>query len=551
MARETDRGTRYVDQGPAGAAIAGDASNGGSKPMRPRAGSLQRMTPGSSLWMARGGPRAPRLAAMLRRLPVSLVLLVALAVPARAGAVSLNFVSTLDAARLAWSPVTGTQAGPTEFVSLLRQRDGALRVVWPAGGSLQQALIGPRGAVTQAPAILSGWQSVSSPGVVELPDGTLDAFFGGIRTQSNRDPNRDLNLATSTDRGATWSVVPGGISGPRPGGSDDAYTSPISAVVAGTGHQPIEAWTGGGRVYVHVGTSPATQDVEFGAGDPSGADIAPAALLARLATSPSGAVELAWFSQRPAGVFVQGVNPDTGAPIGIPRAFPGIIAGTQITSQLARTPLVQRPVFGGTFSAYHADWPTSDGVRVWAAGQPQSKLALPHAAGRPASTVALDSDATGHLWLAYTTQQHGRLVLITQRSDAVSSTAVFGSRVEAALPVGTSAIKDVELSGRPGAADVLVTALVGGGLRTFAAQTLPGLSMGETTKPANGGRRELSFTVTDAGQPVRNARIDIRGHTLATDGKGHASITLAADDQSHTAAATHVGYVATALRVKT
>lgn len=451
----------------------------------------------------------------------------------------------VDPVRVTWTPVTSIQSA-SDLVGLLRLPDNELFIAWPDHGTMRTASIAAAGAVTQGPSIVTGWETLTSPAIVLGPNATAQAFFGGIRSTSPTDPNRDLNVATSTDL-TTWSLQPGSVS-QGANGTDYAYTSPISAVTAGRGStvHPIEAWFGGAGVMVHSGLDPSTPDVEYQHQIGGRGGVNP-----RLVAIPGGGVAIAWVSIAPGaeGVFVQRVDTATGQPLGRPARFPGLTVSGHLDPQLTRTPLVARPVFGGLLTAYRGNWPAGNSVRVWSVGSPVSTPFLFGERGAPKAVSAVDADALGRLWLIYAAQRSGHLTLTAERSNATGANALFGADVVANLPLRTAAVIDVETSAQLDRIDVLVTALVAGHLRTFATQIRPGLTLHSKASARKGGRRRVSFTVTDTDQPISGAKVSFLGHTLTTDRHGAASLGTVASG-TRTARASIAGYVSTSERVR-
>lgn len=432
-----------------------------------------------------------------------------------------------DHVALHWTPVTGVRRDVAGNLGLLRTGDGALHVAWPDRDTLRQAVVAVGGGVSQAPPIVSGWTSVTAPALLPGPGGTLQAFFGGIHSQQAADPLRDLNLATSPDGGATWTVQPRPVSA-LDTGKDYAYTSPITAVNAGADQHPIEAWSGGAGLFTHVGTSPDTPDVRIAP---------PGPMLAHLVTTPQGGVALASVSLRPPALTVQRLNPTTGAPVGAPAVFPDLVTADGLDTELQRTPLVGRARFDEFFSAYRGAASAGDAVRVWGVGQAHSTEFLPHRRGAPQSLATIDGDSAGRLWLAYSASINGHLALTTERSDATSArVALFGRRVVSTLPEGTLSVLSVETSAQDDRLDVLVTVTTAAGVQTFAAQARPGLTL---TDVVSRKRHVVTFHVADAGVAVGGAHVTYGGRSGRTGASGSVVLPLARARAATASAAGH------------
>ena len=89
---------------------------------------------------------------------------------------------------------------------LARTSDGALHVVYTRRNGTKEDLIhvavAPTGSVGADSVALGGWASMSHPDLLRMPDGTLRAFFGGIRSTSPGETNNSMNTATAPASGS-------------------------------------------------------------------------------------------------------------------------------------------------------------------------------------------------------------------------------------------------------------------------------------------------------------------------------------------------------------
>ena len=91
-------------------------------------------------------------------------------------------------------------------------------------------------------------------------------------------------------------------------------------------------------------------------------------------------------------------------------------------------------------------------------------------------------------------------------------------------PPHTSVFTDIQTQGSSGRLDVLIVnqlSTAGGPIGMFQTQILPGLSL--TAKPGTFSHRKaktVTFTVTDAGQPVAGARVSCLGKNGKTAASG-------------------------------
>jgi hypothetical protein len=98
----------------------------------------------------------------------------------------------------------------------------------------------------------------------------------------------------------------------------------------------------------------------------------------------------------------------------------------------------------------------------------------------------------------------------------------FGPRVRIKPPGGTSAVWKLKGEGTRGRLDLLAAVSTGSSLATWHTQVLPPLSMGAKKRATS-----VTFTVSDAGDPVSGAAVTYAGKTLATNAEGQATAPLA------------------------
>jgi hypothetical protein len=256
-----------------------------------------------------------------------------------------------------------------------------------------------------------------------------------------------------------------------------------------------------------------------------------------LASDASGAAMLAWFSDKPPGVLAQPVGAN-GAPAGAAMTMPG----TQVMfggPELSRTPIVARPKSGGFYVARGVGYPTSDQVRVWRVGSSSTTLL---ATARNSAETAISTDSKGRLWVAWTDSEFGDQHVLVARSNAAATR--FGAAVDAGAAQGAHSTYTLDISGTSRGADVL--AVFGteedASASTFVTRVLPGLSLA-----AKRSKNKVTFTVTDAGDPVKGAAVKAGGKSGKTDAKGKVVLALKSKSASR---ATAGGYEPASLKAK-
>jgi hypothetical protein len=451
-------------------------------------------------------------------------------------------LAVVPSARAAgWKQVTASGGANIDQVGLLRTPDGTLHVVWhrrsgPDTEDLLHTAITASGQVLDPTPIQTGWSGIQNAALVAAPDG-LRVFFGGIRSTDTNDPNQELNTALSADGGATWTLQEGSVV-PR---DAEAYGSPVSAATLPDG-TPLEAWAGTLGTWVHAGLSPDTPNSDYQAPlghygyDPG------------IAADARGRTVMAWYSNATGhlGLFAQDVNPD-GTPAGAVTNMPG--TANMSVGMEGRTPIVARSG-GGVYVAYATGYPAINQIRLWAVGAKQTTL-IARAAKFGNTTAALAGATDGRLWVVWKDSIDGKLHVFARRSNRAAST--FGATVDAGEPANASSAYRLDASASGDALDVLGVYSIGtdSTAATFHARVLPGLTLAASPRRLRRGRTTtVTFTVLDAGDPVRGARVRAGGRSATTNAKGRATLALKAGFLPLRAGATASGYVGAALRLR-
>jgi hypothetical protein len=437
------------------------------------------------------------------------------------------FLAAAPAAQAArWKQVTATGGGSIDQVGLLRTPDGVLHVAWHKGPDLFHTAIARSGKVGATTPIQTGWTGFSDASLTAVPGG-IRAFWGAIRSTDSSDPQIGLNTALSTDGGASWQLQPGSI---VPGGGQ-AYGSDVVATALPNG-STLQAWAGTLGTWVHAGLDPATPNTDYqGALGPYGYDPG-------IASDASGRTMMAWFSSSTShlGVLAQAVNPD-GTPAGPPATMPGsdVLEGG---GTLARTPIVARARSGGFYVGYAVGYPTADDVRVWKVGAPS---AVRLARTESNADVTLAADPKGRLWAVWSEGGFGNTRVRAARSNRAATR--FGAAVNAGAVKNANGVYSLDASATASALDVLALFGVGtvSGGSTYVTRVRPGLTL-----KARRAKGRVKFTVLDAGDPVKGAKVKLGGRSARTDRKGRATLRF----EKGRATARAAGYTRAKLRVR-
>ena len=451
-------------------------------------------------------------------------------------AIALCAASPAQAAR--WKLVTTPDQGSTDQVGLVRTGDGVLHLAWhhrtgPNTEDLLHTGIARNGTIGATTPIQTGWTGFQNPALVVDPAG-LRLFVGGIRSTDPSDPQDEMSTLLSTDGGASWQLQPGNV---VPDGGQ-AYGSPVAATVLGNG-TTLQAWAGTLGTWVHAGLSPVTPNHDFQAPlGTYGYDV-------NLATDASGRTVLGWYSNAAGhlGVLAQDVAAD-GSPVGSAVTMPG--TSNMQVGMLGRTPMAARPG-GSVYMAYPTGYPAMNRVRVWRVGSGSAPVVARVGGGSPAATLAAASD--GRLWVVWVANRGGAPHVLARRSNRTATR--FGATVDAGRPKGSAAAYKLGASPAGGALDVLANFNIGTEPRsaTYHRRILPGLTLSARPRRLRRGRtQDVRFVVSDAGDPVRGARVRAGGAS-GTTGQG-GGVTLRLPGRAVTARATKRGYTAAQRRLR-
>ena len=463
---------------------------------------------------------------VVRRLGFLAGIAVALALPASASATTAR----------TWAPIASGGMNISDQVGLARTSDRVLHVAWrrrAAGQDLLQTPITPSGRVRSPVIVVSGWAAVGSPALAARGR-ALSAFFPGSATLTTGDPTYGLDLATSGNGGASWSVSPRAIAR-----NEFAFARTPAAVLTAGGTY-LQAWYGTAATVVHAGLDPGVPPVGgFGAGTNQA-----------LAAANDGQAMVAWCDQRGAGsdVSLARVDAATGTRIGGVVSLPDT-GRCGADTRIALASNGDSP--GGAVSGepyFFAAVSSADGhkVRLFviAAGTVVATSTLAASSSfKQQIAIATENRATGSVWVCW--RDSDANALACRRYSNPRLPFRFGAKVVVRLPPGRT-ITQLALDAQDDRVDAVATMsddenVVG----LFSTQVYPGL----TLEGGNAGKlRRRGFRVLDDGRPIRRANVRVAGRTLTTDGRGYAKIRLGPG--RYKATASKPRYVNASVRVR-
>jgi hypothetical protein len=395
-----------------------------------------------------------------------------------------------------WTRISQGAVNLVAVPALARTADGSLHVAYVTdvgtGNSAQQATLTRAGSLGGTATIAAGWTDIDYRPRLLVAGGLLHAVLGGRQTGADTGRLYDTTSAT----GQTWStpVTVGGTS-----------ASEAAATVLPDGRL-LTAQAISSGLALRAGATASTLATPGHAANAS-----------LVMTGGALYVGYAVLDTAP-GIYVRQIDPTTLAAIGPAMLAPGSATGGAIVFTAEPTPLVARPG-GGVWTAYCLGYPTCHATAVWRVGS-AAPLTLPSAADRP--HVALSTTAGGRLWVTWNRTR-------TTLSAARSNTAATAFGAVRTLPLPYGAVYALAADGRLGPLDAVVNA----GQGIFARRIEPGLSM--KAKPRHWKHTRsatVKVKVTDAGSPVRHAKVKARGKGLTahctTHRKGTCTLHLRA-----------------------
>jgi hypothetical protein len=437
-----------------------------------------------------------------------------------------------------WKMVTAPDGANTDQVAPLRTEDGTLHLLWRhrngSSDDLFHTVIAANGKLGATHAVVTGWADVQNPALVAVPGG-IRAFWGSIRSTNSQDPNDAMSTAFSPDAGTTWALQEGNVV-PE---DAQAYGSPTSAATLPDG-TTLQTWSGTLGTWVHSGLMPTP-----GSNHDYQAPLGSYGNWPAIAVDGTRAV-LAWYSNANGhlGIYAQDVAAD-GSPIGSAVNMPGT-SDMQI-GQVNRTPVVAR-TGGGVYVAYGTGYPSLNRVRVWRVGSPASTV-VGKATGGADATIAAAGD--GRLWVAWEDDNASNPLVYARRSNRAGT--AWGATVNAGHPNGSAGAYHVDASAIGSSLDVLTSFVLGSGspLATYHRRIHPGLTLKAKPGSVRRGRdTKVRFTVLDAGDPVRGAKVKAGGDSGKTSGSGKVTLTVHAGGGALKARATAPGYTGAVRKLK-
>jgi hypothetical protein len=403
-----------------------------------------------------------------------------------------------------WTRLPGTVINFAE-PGLARTGDGVLHVVYTRRNGTKEDLIHlevtAAGKVGPDAVALGGWSAMSHPDLLRMPDGSLRAFFGGIRSTNAGETNKRLSTATAPAGGTPWTLKPGDVVQ-----APSAYATGVAGAGLAKDGTPISTWSVTPGLGYHYGVTGSEPDRAI---PQSGCclytpDVA--------VDAASGQAWVGFHSNENAGpgLYVNAIGP--GGPQGGRKLAQGSVVGKSSIYPGNRTSLTGRIGAGGVYLFYGQGYPTFKTLALWKVDTAKPHLVIKADRNEHANVAAAPE---GRLWLMW--EQNGTISAARTNRSATRVGAVNAIR-----PPSGATIYRLNGEGSAGPLDLIANMQAAGGQALWHQQVWPKLSL---TGSRSGAK--IVFRVTDAGDAVAGATVKAGGKTLKTNASGRATLALA------------------------
>ena len=423
-----------------------------------------------------------------------------------------------------WTRLPGTVINFAE-PGLARTGDGVLHVIYTRRNGNREDLIhlevSPAGRVGPEAVAIGGWSAMSHPDLLRTPDGSLRAFFGGIRSTNVGETNKRLSTATAPASGSPWTLKPGDVVQ-----APSAYATGVAGAGLAKDGTPISTWSVSPGLGYHYGINGSDPDRAI---PQSGCCLYTPEIAV---DSASGQAWVGFHSNEDAGpgLFVNAIGP--GGPQGGRRLAQGSVVGKSSIYPGNRTALTGRIGAGGVYLLYGQGYPTFKTLALWKVDTARPGLVIKADRNEHANVAAAPE---GRLWLMW--EQNGVINAVRTNRAATRVGAVNAIR-----PPSGATIYRLNGEGSAGPLDLVANLQAAGGQSLWHQQVWPKLSL----TGARAGRN-IVFRVTDAGDAVAGATVEAGGKTLRTNAAGRATLAQAPQGRVKAAASKPAYAPATAI----
>jgi hypothetical protein len=421
-----------------------------------------------------------------------------------------------------WTRLSGTVINFAE-PGLARTQDGVLHVIYTRRNGSKEDLIhvpvAASGRVGGDSVALGGWSAMSHPDLLRMPDGSLRAFFGGIRSTSAGETNNAMNTATAPATGTPWTLKPG-----KAAQATYAYATGVAGAGLAKDGTPISAWSGTPGLGFHYGVDPGAPDGKI---PQTGCCLYTPEIAV---DSSSGQAWVGFHSNETdgAGLYANAIGP--GGPQGGRRLAAGSVTNRGSIYPGNRASLTGRIGAGGVFLFFGQGYPTFKTLALWKVDTARPQIVVKADRNEHANVAAAPD---GRLWLMW--EVNGTIF-----ATRTNRTATRAGAVNALKAPGSRTVYRLNGEGSAGPLDLIVN----DGQGLWHQQVWPKLQLS-----ASRSGRNIVFRVLDAGDPVAGATVKAGGKTLKTAANGQATLKQGSAARVK-ATASKAGYAPASLSVR-
>lgn len=418
-----------------------------------------------------------------------------------------------------WKKVSSGVVDSLSEISVVRTSDGVLHAVYQQDvgtvDEYEHVTISTSGAVTSRSKPVGTWGSlIHNPKLLRSPSGGMRLVFSGLQdTNSDNFFSHGYAYDTVSDAsGAAWSLQPRALT--KFGFAYSGYGVGGTTLSNGT---PVTAASLNSDTYFRVGTIDTTDQLAVLASPDDGHVYAGAGNY-YWGTTLVNSGDNVWMvtyvdgtSEATEGIFVQQVYPSVGA---IMKA-PGSTTRGEALNPDQTIAAVARPG-GGVVIAYKTGYPTAGSISVWQVGGAVKKIK-----GKDVRLVALDTGATGRLWLAWS---DGNDEVHAARS--ATSGLAFGAVQDLGKPASSSDIWRLAVDGSLDQGTVFVNDSIADAISLKTVK--PGLLLSASGNLKAGRKGTVKAKVTDAGAGLKGVKVKGGGDSCTTKANGTCTLTVTA-----------------------
>jgi hypothetical protein len=423
-----------------------------------------------------------------------------------------------------WTKISNGTGNFANEAGMLRTADGKLHLVWRkelSNGKFTYgtSTISPTGKLLSTGAVgpVSDYKSLhETPRLVRNGSGLRLVFIGNEDTNSSNFFSQGAVYTATSANGSSWTREHVSMS------AHAVLNDGLGATVETNGSTPVASFGLNEQLYYHEGTDPsapaAQPDGEIDGQINSGLE------RVALARAQDGSIWMAWFQrfQSKQGFWVAKILPSEGTPTKAPSSGntsqnndPGHQVGF-----VARTG-------GGLYMVYCS--PTSSKqcvhINLWKVGS-STPTVVPGSATGNARFPVLSVAPKGRLWIAWFDSGKNKIEAV-RTNEAVTK---FGPLRTVPPPPHTFIFEGLQVEGSSGTADLVANSLLttsGNPTNFFHTQVKPALTMKASPSTFSHTKATtVTFTVTDAGQPVAGATVTCLGKSGKTGSSGQVNITF-------------------------